>query len=172
MHRSPSATIICGNAGVGKTTLARQRATELGATLIDIDTCTERLAKVALRAKGLDPEDRDSTPYKQLLRDAVYETLFDIAAENLKHHSCIIVGPFTRERLLPDWPQVLESRLEAAVHIVYVHCDEDVRRARIVRRGNPRDARKLMDWPAYATLGRDDRRPPFPHEWVDTTDSA
>jgi predicted kinase len=153
---------------VGKSTYARSLATKTGAVLLDIDTCTERLARVALGAAGLDPNDRDSPAYKALLRDPIYEALFDIAEENLGHQSCVIVGPFTTERRDPNWPLRLERRLGRAAHIVYVHCSEATRRQRIEARENLRDQQKLADWEGYASLGRDTSPPPFPHEAVDT----
>jgi len=163
------ATIVCGNAGVGKSTLGRRLAAEQRAALIDIDTCTERLAKLVLVGHGLDPEDRDSAAYKGLLRNPVYETLFDIAVENLAHVPCVIVGPFTSERREATWPDRLRARLGGPVSIVVVYCDLEERRRRIERRGNPRDSGKLENWEDYAALGIDRDRPPFEHVWIDTT---
>jgi predicted kinase len=163
------AVIVCGNAAVGKSTHGAKLAASLGAALLDIDTCTERLARVAMSAGGLDPDDRDSPAFKRLLRDPIYETLFDIAKVTLASVPCVIVGPFTQERRDPSWPARLEARLEANVRIVVLHCDAAERRRRIAQRGNPRDAGKLAAWDAYAAVGRDEHPPPFPHEWVDTT---
>lgn len=169
MQERCSATVVCGNAGSGKSTLARRMAAEQRAVLVDIDTCTERLVQQALLAHGLDPADRDSPRYKQLLRDPVYEQMFDIASENLAHVPCILVGPFTSERRDPAWPERLRQRLQAPVRIVIVHCDPAERRRRIEQRGNPRDVGKLSDWSDYAALGVDRETPPFEHVWVDTT---
>lgn len=163
------ATIVCGNAGVGKSTLAKRLGAQQGAAVIDIDTCTERLAQQVLIGHGLDPSDRDSPDYKRLLRDPIYETLFDIAVENLAHVPCIIVGPFTRERRDPTWPERLRQRLRSPVRILVVHCDPDERRRRIEKRANPRDAGKLSHWTAYAEQSTDRAIPPFEHEWIDTT---
>ena len=163
-----TATIVCGNAGVGKSTLGTKLAREQRAVLLDIDTCTERLARLVLEGHGLDPDDRDSPDYKRLLREPVYESLFDIAVANLPHAPVVIVGPFTSERRDATWPARLRERLAAPVEIVYVRCALDERRRRIVARGNPRDAGKLANWDAYAALGEDPELPPFPHRLVDT----
>jgi len=162
------ATIVCGNAGVGKSTLGARLAVEQRAVLLDIDTCTERLVRLVLGAHGLDPDDRDSPEYKRLLREPVYESMFDIARANLVHAPVILVGPFTSERRDPSWPDRLRQRLGAPVEIVYVHCAPDERQRRIRARGNPRDAGKLADWDAYAAQGEDGGVPPFPHRLVDT----
>lgn len=169
MVNVPTAYVVCGNAGVGKSTFGRALARQHQAALVDIDTCTERLARVALRASGLLEDDRDSPAYKALLREPVYEALFDIAAENLLAVSCVIVGPFTAEKRRVDWPLRLEQRLGAPVQIIHVLCEETVRRARIVARGNPRDAGKLAAWADYAALGVEEGPLPFAHSRIDTT---
>jgi predicted kinase len=160
---------VCGNAGVGKTTYGMRLSREKRAALIDIDTVTERLAKLALAGHGLDPNDRDSPAYKALLREPVYETLFDIAAANLQHLPCVIVGPFTRERREPDWPRRLAERLGSSVEIDYVWCSLEQRRQRLIQRQNPRDRGKLLDFARYAALGEDPGPLPFPHLRIDTS---
>jgi predicted kinase len=167
--RQCGASVVCGNAGAGKSTFAASLARRLSAVLLDIDTVTERLAQTALSAAGLGRDDRDSDHYKTLLREPIYETLFDVAAENLPSLPCVIVGPFTRERREADWPRRLTLRLGAPVTIYYVHCDDAVRRQRLLSRNNPRDRSKLQDWAAYSALGVDPGPLPFDHHDVDTT---
>jgi predicted kinase len=163
------ASIVCGNAGVGKSTFALALCRRLSAVWIDIDAVTERLAQTALGAAGLDRDDRDSPAYKALLREPVYETLFDVACENLDWLPCVIVGPFTRERREATWPTRLRRRLRAEVTIYHVCCDEHTRRERLRRRANPRDEAKLERWREYAALGVDPETLPFEHQRVDTS---
>lgn len=163
------AYVVCGNAGVGKSTFAAQLCRERSAVLIDIDTVTERLARLVLRGHGLEQDDRDSPAYKALLREPIYEALFDVALDNLPHLPCVIVGPFTRERRQALWPAELARRLQTEVEIYLVWCAPSERRSRIERRGNPRDIGKLVDFERYAAEGDDGGRPPFAHHWVDTT---
>jgi predicted kinase len=164
-----SAHIVCGNAGAGKSTFAAKLSAEKRAALIDIDSVTERLVKLTLRGHGLSENDRDSAAYKALLREPVYETLFDVAKDNLPHMPCVIVGPFTRERRDPDWPRRLSLRLGTEVTIYHVFCSMEQRRVRIERRGNPRDQGKLLDFAAYAREGEDPAELPFPHHRIDTS---
>ncbi|KLU05618.1 Phosphate butyryltransferase [Rhodopirellula islandica] len=138
--------IVTGAAGVGKSTFGKALATKLAACLLDSDTVTEPVVRAGLKAAGMDHTDRDSPEYKRLFRDAVYECLFDTAAENLSHVSVVIVGPFTRELRNVDWPEQLRDRLDVAPTIWYLTCDDEVRRQRIQLRGNPRDQAKLVDW--------------------------
>ncbi len=163
------AHVVCGNAGAGKSTFAVRLCAELGAVLIDIDTVTERLAKLALSCRGMDQNDRDSPEYKALLREPVYETLFDVAVANLPHLPCVIVAPFTLERRQADWPLRLARRLGAEVEIYLVHCSDEQRRSRIEQRGNPRDQGKLVDFSSYAGLGVDPGPLPFAHRRIDTS---
>jgi len=163
------AYVICGNAGAGKSTFAARLCVERGAVLIDIDTVTERLAKLVLRGHGLPEDDRDSPAYKALLRQPIYEALFDVALDNLPHLPCVIVGPFTRERRDVTWPEHLEQRLGTRVEIYHLWCETEERRRRLQRRGNARDGGKLVDFAAYAAEGEDPGPLPFPHHLIDTT---
>jgi len=163
------AYVVCGNAGAGKSTFAARLCAERGAVLIDIDTVTERLARLVLRGHGLAEDDRDSPAYKALLREPIYEALFDVALDNLPHLPCVIVGPFTRERRDASWPERLARRLGTRVEIYHLWCATDERRRRLERRANARDGGKLLDFAAYAAEGEDPGPPPFPHHAVDTT---
>ena len=163
------AYVVCGNAGVGKSTFAARLCAERGAALLDIDTLTERLARLVLRGQGLDEDDRDSPAYKALLREPIYETLFDVARENLPHVPCVLVGPFTRERRQADWPERLTARLGSPVEIYYLWCSPEQRRERLAQRRNPRDHGKLLDFLTYAAAGEDPGPLPFQHHRIDTT---
>ncbi len=166
------AYVVCGNAGAGKSTFAAALCAEKGAVLVDIDTVTERLAQLVLRAQGLSEDDRDSGAYKALLREPIYETLFDVALDNLARLPCVIVGPFTRERRQADWPKLLSQRLGAEVEIYCVWCATAERQKRLDRRANPRDRAKLADFETYAAQGEDPEPLPFAHHRIDTTSTA
>ncbi|HUT42575.1 MAG TPA: AAA family ATPase, partial [Gammaproteobacteria bacterium] len=138
--------IVCGSPGAGKTTYARQLAAARHAALLDIDTVTERLVRIALGQSGHSEDDRDSDYFKRTFRIPIYETLFDITRENLPVQDVVIVGPFTREIKDPDWQSKLAARLGSSVEVHYVQCAPEVRRQRLARRGDARDLAKLDDW--------------------------
>ena len=138
--------IVTGAAGTGKTTFAKQLAHNDSALLLDSDTVSEPLVRAGLQAAGMDPADRDSPQYKTIFRDAVYQSLFDVAAENLDHANVVIVGPFTRELNDPAWPVKLEKRFGVTPKIWHLRCSDDLRKQRIQARANPRDSGKLQDW--------------------------
>ena len=161
--------MVCGNAGTGKTTWARQLAQRQAAALLDIDTVSERLIIAAQRELGQDPNDRDSSEYKRVFRDAVHETLFAIARECAG--SVVLVAPFTQERRRVDFPDWLQKKCDQRPEIHYFVTSESVREARLRARQNPRDAAKFVDYAAYRDSAEPEAPPPYPHRWFDTTDT-
>jgi predicted kinase len=164
MHK---AIIVCGAPGSGKTTYARKIAATGTATLLDIDTSTERLVQVGLVESGQNPDDRDSAYFKRTYREPVYQALFDIARDNLPFHDVVITGPFTREIQDPDWPERMSAELGYAVEVHYVQCHPDVRRQRLAARGDDRDQAKLQDWNNYLQYYGEEHPPVFEHVLVD-----
>jgi predicted kinase len=138
--------IVTGAAGTGKSTFGRELAANLSAVILDSDTVTEPVVRAGLSAAGMLPTDRDSPAYKRIFRGAVYDCLFATAGENLPHVSVVIVGPFTRELKNAAWPKELSDRFGVQPTVWYCHCDDEIRRQRIEKRGNPRDAGKLDNW--------------------------
>jgi predicted kinase len=163
----PKVIIVCGTPGAGKTTHARQLAAASAATLLDIDTVTERLVKVGLAAAGRSPDDRDSDYFKQTYREPVYQALFDIARDNLPYHDVVITGPFTKEIQDPNWPAKLTVERGCPVEVHYVRCPPEVRRQRLSVRGQDRDQAKLQDWDRYIEYYGEEHPPVFAHVPVD-----
>ncbi len=166
------AIIITGSPASGKSTYAQKLAQQTSAVLLDLDTCTERLIQTALKATNMDPNDRDSQYYKETYREAVYETLFDIAKENLAHQTVIIVGPFTKELRDPNWKMILSQRLESEVEIHHIVCSSEVRKARMLKRANPRDLQKFKDWQKSSDYYLNEELPAFECVVVDNSGNA
>lgn len=164
------ATIVCGSPASGKSTYGKQLAVRNRAALLDLDTATERLVKLALSQSGQHEDDRDSQHYKAVYRLPAYEALYDIARENLASVDVVIVGPFTRELRDPDWPLFLEERLGARVEVHYLFCSPQIRRARMELRDNPRDAAKLANWDQQQPYYGAEDPPVFEHVFVDTSE--
>jgi len=165
------AFIICGSPGSGKSTYGKALAEKRGAVLLDIDFSTERLIRLSLAESGHNPDDRDSAYFKDKFRQPIYDTLFDIARQNLSWIDVVIVGPFTREIRNPDWPSELSKELECSVEIHYVYCQAEIRKERLVHRRNPRDVMKLQEWDNHMMYYGDEQPPEFPHIYIDTSDS-
>lgn len=160
--------VVSGPPASGKTRYAHQLGRELGACVLDSDEVAERLVRAGLALAGLDPNDRDSPAYKDAYRDAVYETLFDLAVVNLSAVPVVIAGPFTREGGEADWPGRLRQRLGVRPVMHFVWCDPEVRRRRVIARGEPRDRPKLADWGTYVATCRE-APPVWQHVYVDTS---
>lgn len=163
--------IITGSPGAGKTTYGLNLAQQLGACFLDTDTVTERMVKLSLALLNRDTDDRDSSFFKTNFRDEIYEATFDIALQNLRHVDVVLVGPFTREIREKNWHKSLESRFMTNVEIHYLYCDSAIRKQRICKRQNPRDASKLEDWETINAYYGQELRPEFPHHFVNTTAS-
>lgn len=163
------AIIVCGTPGAGKTTHARQLVAASNATLLDIDTVTERLVRVGLAASGHSADDRDSDYFKRTYREPIYQALFDIARDNLPYHDVVITGPFTREIQDPDWPAKLSAALGCEIEVHYVQCPPHIRRQRLSVRGDDRDQAKLQDWDRYIQYYGEEQPPVFAHVPVDGT---
>ena len=142
--------IVTGAACVGKSTYGRKLASKLSAALLDSDTLSEAVVRAGMKAAGLNPTDRDSSEYKTIFRDAVYECLFQTASENLAHTNVVLVGPFTRELQDDHWPRRIADRLGVAPTVWFLTCADETRRERIEARGNPRDQGKLQAWEAVS----------------------
>lgn len=161
--------IVCGSPGCGKSTYGSNLAREIGAVLLDIDTCTEKLVIAALSSNGQDSTDRDSPFFKTTFREPIYDTLFSIGRDNVMNIDVVIVGPFTKEIRNVNWPSALQDKLSSSVKIHYVYCHPDVRRQRLIDRGNPRDASKLENWNAHSHYYGGEERPGFDHLYIDTS---
>jgi len=169
MHKT---YIICGAPGSGKTTHARRLAAERHAAILDIDNVSERLVRIALSESGHSSDDRDSEYFKNTFRVPIYETLFDIARENLPVQDVVITGPFTREINDPDWPGKLAGNLGAAIEIHYVQCPPEIRKIRLANRGDLRDQAKLEDWENFLRYYGDVLAPVFEHVLIDGTSDS
>lgn len=137
--------IVCGLPATGKTTFGRTLAQRERAAFLDSDATTDLIIQAAHEAAGIDPHDRDSERYKRTYREPVYETLFNLAEENLTHVNVVIAGPFTSElREKEAWQKSLQKRFSP--HEVILHhleIPEEERMRRMKERGALRDTAKL-----------------------------
>ena len=164
---SPKLHLVCGPPACGKTVYGRELAAREGAVFLDNDIATEPVVQAGMEAAGLSPDDRDSPAYKKIFREPVYESLFRLADANLANLPVVVVGPFTNESQDPGWPEKLEKRFGVPVQVHFVSCAPEIRKERMIARGETRDLAKLEKWDEYMQTTTE-KRPPFPHVWVET----
>ncbi len=143
--------IVAGLPGSGKSETARrltQKEPRAAWCVLDSDMVSERVIKAGLGLAGRDVNDRDSAEYKLTFRDAVYETMYDLAAQNLQCcKNVVLAAPFSTELRDEDWDEKLKTRTGAgSVEVLVVVCSEETRRERMIKRGAERDTAKLKLW--------------------------
>lgn len=173
---TPTAILIGGYAGTGKSELGRMLAHETGWSLVDKDTITRPLVEMALETMGGSPHDRESDTYLSTVRPREYEALSMTAEENIGAGASVILSaPYLKEFTDQSWLLRTRSELEAAgarVVFIWVTCDLDSMLMYLRKRGAARDAAKLSHWSEYAAGLRLDFRPGVPHVLVDNSVSA
>ncbi len=151
----PALILIAGPAGAGKTQVAHAIARALpAAVVLDKDTLTSPLVEALLVRLGQLATDRESAAYLEHVRPLEYRTLLDAAFEVMRTgRIALAVAPFARELADPAW--IDSMREHARSHgggfgVVWVHADAEATRARMIQRGESRDAHKLARWADYA----------------------
>jgi DNA-binding transcriptional regulator YhcF (GntR family) len=174
--RIPHVILIGGYAGSGKTELGRILARETGWPLLDKDTLTRPVVEVALEILGCSPHDRESATYLDVIRPREYEALMSAMTENVRcGTSAIVTAPFIRELGDKAWiDRTIASceAMNAALSIVWVHCDADTMHTYVRHRGAARDSAKLENWDAYLRTIDLEFRPPVPHALIDNSASG
>jgi len=165
----PTLHIVGGPPASGKTRFGRELAARLGAAFLDIDTATEPIVKAALSLAQKNPDDRDSPEFKSAFREPIYNAVFDTAVVNLSHIDVVIAGPFTKEFQDANWLTSVKAKIGFPTKAYYLTADPGVRKKRLIKRNNPRDKAKLVDWEDYLRYYGTESRPAFEHHFEDTS---
>lgn len=155
---APKLILFAGHAGTGKSTLAKKalpliiEKTGEDFFFLDKDTVYGAYSAHVMELTTQNPNDRDSPYYLQNLRDWEYQGLIDIARENLLLGvNVILVGPFSKEiqsgRMFD--PEALGVPSQTKIDIAWIDLDELEAKARMEKRGDPRDEWKLAHWEEY-----------------------
>lgn len=150
---SPTVVIVGGYAGSGKTETGRIITRATGWPMLDKDSITRPVVESMLRELGLSPHDRESETYLTKIRPAEYESLREVALENVScGNSVVLTAPFTKELRDSAWCQRTIADFaahDAQVRALWVRCDEESMRIYLRRRGAARDDNKLANWQQY-----------------------
>jgi predicted kinase len=165
--------LVTGPPATGKSTLAAALARRLTGALIDQDVATGALVDVI--GSLLDVHDLDDPRLAALTRDARYETILQLAEDNLRCGvAVVLVAPFTAERRdLAAWHD-LQRRLDTAGGVptlVWLQLQPGEILARMRARAARRDVDKLRN--EASLLARLDLDPPAgPHLRLDAAAPA
>jgi len=156
---APRLILFAGHAGTGKSTLAKKalpliiERTGEDFFFLDKDTVYGAYSAHVMELTTQNANDRDSPYYLENLRDWEYQGLLDIAKENLALGvNVILVGPFSKEiqsgRMMNA--QALGIPPQTSISIAWIDLAEHEAKARMQKRGDPRDDWKLAHWDQYA----------------------
>lgn len=143
--------LIGGLPGTGKTYIGREIAPKIGA-FIDKDTVSGLASEYMLEKLGSHKNDRESDLYKNSIRSIEYQTMMDIAYENIEIGIDVVcAAPFAKEFRNKLWLDDLACRakIDTKIFKVWVTADESTMKRRIIERNARRDDWKLLNWSAY-----------------------
>lgn len=168
--------LVAGHAGSGKTEVCKLLATRLHWPMLDKDTLTRPLVEALSERFSADPHDRQSEAYLTHVRPLEYAVIQDVMWEQLELGApgVLVSAPFVRELCDKEWVENLRFDCEVRgfeLKVVWVRCDRDTLRNRIVARGADRDRWKLLNWTEWTTtLAEPD--PPLPLIYIDNSRDA
>ncbi|WP_157695216.1 AAA family ATPase [Nakamurella panacisegetis] len=136
----PIVYVVAGPPGSGKSTLGRALAQHTGAVVLDQDVATNPLMAQLARLVGAG-DDLDHPGLRGPVRDARYECLLDLAADNTGiGRDVVMIAPFTRECSDPvAWDRLSAQVGGAQVQLVWVTVSPEIALARRVARNLARD---------------------------------
>jgi len=157
LPRTPVALFILGHAGTGKSWLthrfvARQHEDGIPWCVLDKDVVSEVWTGPLLAAHGQDPNDRDSPFFKEVARDLGYQSTLRVGRDQIEHGTNVVFpGPWSRELASGALfsPEALGLPSHTRLRHVWLDLPLDVRKQRIIERGDPRDQWKLAHWDEY-----------------------
>lgn len=97
--------------------------------------------------------NRSSDFFEENIRDYEYDAIMEVAYEALEYNDTVFINaPFTREVRTPGYMEKLRQQLlkhGAELIVVWVKCDVEVCRQRMIQRNSDRDTWKLEHWDEY-----------------------
>ncbi len=145
--------IVSAPPASGKTYVSMKLAETLShVTYLDKDSLVP-LSNVAYKIAGL-PVEREGEFFQKNIRDVEYDVILEMAFTALNYEDIVLINaPFTRELHNPEYIANLRKKLkeqyDAHLVIVWVVCDIETVKARMISRNSDRDVFKIKNFDAW-----------------------
>lgn len=168
--------IVAGAPGAGKSTVADLLIRRLRPVpaLLDKDTFYNGITAAVLAAAGRPHGEREGPWYDENIKIHEYAGL-TAATRQIRGYGCPVMlsGPFTGQTREPGrWDEWVRDLGGQPVHLVWVRCDPDTLRSRLVARGLDRDGQKLDAFDDFVAATYPDEPPAAPHIQIDNRAGA
>jgi predicted kinase len=150
----PTVIFLIGAAASGKSTIGKLIASEYNFCYLDKDIVCNKFTGLLLESKGYSPHERDGNAfYSDVVMDLEYQTLLDIANDNLQlGKSVVLDAPFLGYFSKKDYIHQLKEKYDwqhVKPLVLQVTIDFSVLKERMQARALDRDTWKFANWDTF-----------------------